>query len=797
MRQQRHDHALRAAAPPQQREVVPGSALARRHEAVPDAQRQVRAEKRHQHHVKALAGQQPRPRQARPLQCPTASLRDAACLPGTRCPAVATAAQQPLQPRDADVSARLALTQYACVACHRMAGVVGPTMAPHCPRCASRRKSQAMSERVLLDTDPPVRFGGGAAFVVDRDLRYLVAEGDALRAAGLRPEDLVGRTVGEALPAALAREAEPRYRRALAGEPFEVEHEDFGHRYRTRGVPLRDAAGQVWAVLAVSQDVTAQHEAQALHERLREWARRQDFLLRLNDRLRPLRDPLELQYQASRLLCEHLGADAVHYGELHDTEGGYADVHRDFVRPGRASLAGRYALAAYGDGAAVLRSGRPLVVADMREAAQLGEATRASYRALGIGALLAVPLVREGRLVWVLSVVSDAPRAWTPDEVTLVQEVGDRTWAALERERSEAALRRREAQMHAIVSLVPDLLWRSDAAGRVEWFSERWYAYTGQAPHEALGQGWAQVLHPEDRDETLRAWAESLRTGQPLQHEHRLRAGDGSWRWFLARAQPLREGEGQGPVSAWFGSVTDIHEQRLSRELLEQRVAERTQALRQLLLRVENVQDEERRRIARELHDGLGQALSAVALAVSALRGTTGAGDAAAARERMDRLPGLLHQLDRELDGIVFRLRPTALDDCGLGEGVAAYVQTWGELTGIAVDMELRGLEGARLDAAVEAAVFRVVQEALNNVAKHARATRVSLSLERRRGQLVGSVEDDGVGFDAAQAAAPSAGRSHWGLLGMQERMGALGGRLDIESQPGQGTAVLWRLPLR
>jgi signal transduction histidine kinase len=182
-----------------------------------------------------------------------------------------------------------------------------------------------------------------------------------------------------------------------------------------------------------------------------------------------------------------------------------------------------------------------------------------------------------------------------------------------------------------------------------------------------------------------------------------------------------------------------------------------------------------------------------VALALSALRQSP---DDVAARERLHRLQGLIQELDRELDRIVFILRPTALEDCGLGEGVSAYVQTWSELTGVSTDLELHGLEHGRLTPSVETATFRVVQEALNNVAKYAGASRVSLSLERRRGLLVGSIEDDGVGFDAIDAMTPVAGRSNWGLLGMQERIEALGGTFAIDSQPGQGTTVLWRLPV-
>jgi signal transduction histidine kinase len=136
------------------------------------------------------------------------------------------------------------------------------------------------------------------------------------------------------------------------------------------------------------------------------------------------------------------------------------------------------------------------------------------------------------------------------------------------------------------------------------------------------------------------------------------------------------------------------------------------------------------------------------------------------------------------------------LEDCGLGEGVEAYVQTWSELTGVAVDLELQGLDNIRLPAQVQASTFRVVQEALTNVAKYARASQVSVSLARHKRHLVATIEDDGIGFDAADATTPAPSRVNWGLLGMQERIEALDGSFAIESKPGAGTTVLWRVPL-
>jgi PAS domain S-box-containing protein len=353
------------------------------------------------------------------------------------------------------------------------------------------------------------------------------------------------------------------------------------------------------------------------------------------------------------------------------------------------------------------------------------------------------------------------------------------------------ALQESEARIRAIANLVPDLLWSDDAQGRTDWVNRRWLEYTGLNEAQNLGEGWHSTIHPEDLPRVLSRRNKAMQKEQAWESEHRIRRFDGGFRWHLVRAEPLRDRDGR--VVQWLGSATDVHEQRLSRELLEQRVTERTQALRQLLLRVETVQDDERRRIARELHDSLGQYLASLLLAVSGLKAEL---SDPAARQQLEVLEAQTQRVDRELDRLVFILRPTALDDCGLSEGVEAYVRTWSELTGVAVDLELQGLDNVRLPVQVQAAAFRVVQEALTNVAKYAQASQVSVSLARRRRHLVATIEDDGIGFDAADAMVPAPNRIHWGLLGMQERIEALGGSFAIESQPGAGTTVLWRVPL-
>lgn len=247
--------------------------------------------------------------------------------------------------------------------------------------------------------------------------------------------------------------------------------------------------------------------------------------------------------------------------------------------------------------------------------------------------------------------------------------------------------------------------------------------------------------------------------------------------------------------------VRMARQRRESRALLEQRVRERTRELeqaaelrRQLLFRMETLQNEERQRIARDLHDSFGQYLSSVSLTIGSF---TGRFDDAAAKVWFTQIKDLLQQADEELDRIIFALRPTSLEDCGLGEGLSAYVRTWGQLTGVPVDLALHGLNGERLPSAIESAAFRVVQEALNNVSRHASASHVSVSAERLRRQLVVAIEDDGIGFEMGNNPASSRSeRMNWGLLGMRERVESLGGVFAVESGPGAGTTVLLRMPL-
>ena len=166
------------------------------------------------------------------------------------------------------------------------------------------------------------------------------------------------------------------------------------------------------------------------------------------------------------------------------------------------------------------------------------------------------------------------------------------------------------------------------------------------------------------------------------------------------------------------------------------------------------------------------------------------------ARPHLARLRELTNLIGREGHQLALELRPTALDDLGLRTALVNYIEAWSERCGVEVDFQSTGLDGRRLPPLLESTLYRVVQEALTNILRHARATRVSLILQRSQDQVLLVVEDDGRGFDTEAGWKAASGNGRLGLLGMQERLALVAGALTIESTPGAGTTLFARIPL-
>jgi signal transduction histidine kinase len=260
--------------------------------------------------------------------------------------------------------------------------------------------------------------------------------------------------------------------------------------------------------------------------------------------------------------------------------------------------------------------------------------------------------------------------------------------------------------------------------------------------------------------------------------EFRLRHKDGHYIHVLSRGFPVRREPG-GPVVRIVGTHFDLTER-------QRREAERARS--ELLTRLVFAQEDERRRIAREMHDQFGEQLTSLSREIASLKEAAPSSLPA----HVARLEAISQQLDRDVDHLVWQLRPTALDDLGLRAALASYVQDWSARVGIPAELHMSGLLDERLPRDAETTLYRIAQEALTNVARHSRATRVDVMLERQGDVVLLTVEDNGVGFEPDDAGVRAGG---FGLLGMHERAALVGATLQIESTAGGGTTVLLRLP--
>ena len=387
------------------------------------------------------------------------------------------------------------------------------------------------------------------------------------------------------------------------------------------------------------------------------------------------------------------------------------------------------------------------------------------------------------------------------------------------RKRAEDQLRRSEARLRLLMDSVTDYaIFTLDVEGRIATWNMGAARLFGYTDTEALGMSSADLFTPEDRQagapENERNVATT--TGQAADERWHLRK-DGS-RFFASGVLTPLAGEDSGTGGGYVKVARDLTERKQWEDALTQahadleiRVRERTAQLaaanvaldtelnerraadhqiRGLLRRLITAQEDERRRIARDLHDQLGQEVVGLRLRLSGILET--AADRTL-RERLDDALRTLEKLDQELDFHIWELRPPGLDDLGLVKTLSRFVQEWSREFGIATDFHSQGLDHTRLAHDTEINLYRITQEALNNVLKHARASRVAVILECRQDQLVLVIEDDGVGFEKESAGGVDRGI---GLIGMQERAALIGGMLEIEASPGAGTTLFVRAPL-
>lgn len=358
--------------------------------------------------------------------------------------------------------------------------------------------------------------------------------------------------------------------------------------------------------------------------------------------------------------------------------------------------------------------------------------------------------------------------------VGTVLDVTDRTQA-------EEQLRRSEAYLAAGQRIGNTGSWAwNQSTGDIFWSLEH-YRICGVDPatFKVTFESALELIHPDDRSSARQAFHEAARNRQRFAREFRILRPDGAVREVSSVADPSFNATGD--LTEYVGTTMDVTERNREKG-----------ARQELLRRLMGAQEDERRRISRELHDAVGQQLSLLTLGVARLRLHP---SRRAFSNELGFLDKIVEDLDADLDFFVWQLRPTALDDLGLIGAVRDHVRRWSDHLRIGVDWHVRGVEEASLTEEIQITLYRLLQEALNNVTKHAKAKHVDVLLERYGDHVSLIVEDDGIGFEAGRVF--GAEHTGLGLIGMRERAALLGGNVDIESHVGDGTTFVARIPIR
>jgi PAS domain S-box-containing protein len=528
----------------------------------------------------------------------------------------------------------------------------------------------------------------------------------------------------------------------------------------------------------------------------------------MHDATRGSSDPAEVMLDIARCVGKHFGVTRCVYAEV-DPSQEYVTIFRDYT-DGVASFAGRHKLGGFSaEVTREYRAGKSVVISDVRLDPRTNSPdTLALFEAGQIRSMVGVPLVKEGRLVGLFGVQHREPRGWTFDDIALIEQVADRTWFAVESARATAALRESEARFRNMADTAPVMVWVTEPDGSCSFVSKRWYDFTGQTAQDALGFGWMEVVHPDDREAARERFVTASNLREPYRSDYRLRARDATYRWTLNAAAPRFAADGR--YLGYVGTVLDISERKLAEDALRENVAELRRA-EDALREADRRKDEFLATLAHELRNPLAPIRNAVE--IMRLRDPV----SSALQRPREIIERQLRQLTRLVDDLLEASRITQ-----------GKVQLRRERIDVSAAVH-EAVEGAR--PAIEAAAHeltvtlasericvdadptrltQVILNLLNNAAKYTpRGGHIWLTVEKEGAQAVISVRDTGIGieeehlpniFKMFSQVTPALERAQGGLgIGLALVRGLVelhGGHVEARSAGlGKGSEFVLRLP--
>jgi PAS domain S-box-containing protein len=347
---------------------------------------------------------------------------------------------------------------------------------------------------------------------------------------------------------------------------------------------------------------------------------------------------------------------------------------------------------------------------------------------------------------------------------------------------AERALRESEQRFRVITDASPVMVWMAGTDKLCYYFNKGWLDFVGRTLEQESGNGWTENVHPEDFDHCLEIYVSNFDARRPFEMEYRMLHHTGQYRWILDRGVPRYAPD--GTFEGYVGGCLDIHGQKEAAQKL--RIADD-------MTRLMKAQDEERRRIARELHDSAGQTLTVLGLSVAQMveRASVIAPDLAKEGKEIE---GVVRQLHREIRTTSYLLHPPLLDECGLASALTAYIEGLAERSHLAITLNVAANVG-RLPSDMELAIFRVVRECLTNIHRHSGSKTALIRVAREGESIRTEVQDHGKGMSPGRLLEVQCKGSGVGIAGIRERMRLFHGELKIESN-GSGTSVIVTIPM-
>lgn len=570
-----------------------------------------------------------------------------------------------------------------------------------------------------------------SVFLYDHDLRYVLVDGSSLAASGTSKEALEGRTIWDVLsPEECERLAPLRYA-ALRGEAVEFEETFHGRTHAVHLLPIRDGNGTIIYGLGVAVDIT-------------ERKRSQERLAENESRLRAI---IDAEPECVKVL---------------DRDGRLASMNRA--------------------GLAMVEADTPEQVVGQTVLSLVAPEYRASFAELSRRVLAGDSGTLEFEIIGL-----KGTRRWLETHAVPLRNPQGEIHSLLgitrditKRKRAEQALRESQERLQLVARATNDAVWDWDLVTDDLWWGDGIQKLFGYAPEEVepTAESWYTRLHPDDRDRVITGIRAAIDGGETSwSDEYRFRRKDGGYAEIYDRGYVIHDAK-RRPVRM-VGSMMEVSERK------------RTEAqLRNLAARLEAIREEERTRIAREIHDEVGQALTALKMDLAWL-GKKVPPRSTPVREKLRGMEGVIDGTMDALHRILAELRPGVLDDLGLPAAIRWLADEFKRRTDIRCTVQMTGGE-PRLASGQATAVFRILQEALTNVARHARAKKVEIRLHSLPTALELVVHDDGRGITASEVQASGT----LGILGMRERAITWHGRVSVRGEPGRGTTVRVFMPM-